>query len=317
MTDYLVFGGIAVYLFTMDLIMNRKQEMTTARAATWSVLYVIVALIFAGYVWVMRGPTDAQLFLTAYTLEKVLSVDNLIVFSAVFSYFGIKYQHRYRILRWGIIGAATMRMAFVYGGTGLFNNFERWMSFAFAALIIYSAYFIMLSDDNEPVDHASRWYTRCLKRFWPLATGQSAEGKFFIRCYYFDQPARAYWCMTPGLMALVAIEVSDVVFAVDSVPTVIAVARDPFIVYSSMIFAILGLRAMYFILDSLKSTLRFMNFTVGIALCFVAAKLVFQGFGKHLPPTASLVVVGVILSVGVAASLIWRKDGKEVTERQV
>src|SRR5688572_12933391 len=136
MTEWLVLGAMVIDLFGMDLSINRNREMTLARASSWSVMYVLMALIFAGFVWTQRGPQDAQLFLTAYTLEKVLSVDNLMVFTAVFSYFGIRPENRYRILRWGIIGAAIMRLLFVFVGVSMLRQFGTLTSLIFAGFIL-------------------------------------------------------------------------------------------------------------------------------------------------------------------------------------
>lgn len=320
MTQYLVFGGAAAYLFVMDLWLNRGQTMTLTRAGSWSIMYVLAALLFGLFILGTRGVDDMQLFYTAYALEKVLSVDNLIVFSAVFTYFGIRPEHRHRILHWGIIGAAAMRLIFVYAGTAMFARMEVAMSLVFAALIAYAGYAVLRGSNEQVVDHSNRWYVRWLSKVRPVYTGPGADSKFFIQCLNVPDPADGYkpwdrrwdpgmyWCITPALLCLVSIEITDVVFAVDSVPVVIAVARDPYIVYTSMIFAIMGLRAMYFILDALQRMLRYMNIAVGAVLFFVAGKLVLQALGVHMPPVWSLGVVGVMLTGGVAASLLGRKN---------
>lgn len=309
MIEYAVFGGLASYLFVMDLWLNRWQAMTLTRAASWSVMYVAMSLAFAGYVWAHRGPEDAQLFLTAYLLEKVLSVDNLMVFSAVFAYFGIQPQHRHRILRWGILGAAAMRLVMVAFGTAMLARFNAVMSIAFAALIAYAGYQVFMGVADDSVDHNRRWYTRLLRRWFAVYTGIDRNGQFMLRCHFSDDggQSKGYWAVTPALLCLVAIEVSDIVFAVDSVPVVIAVARDPYIVYTSMIFAILGLRAMYFILDALQRMLRYMNIAVAAVLFFVASKLIFSTMGHHVSPFRSLAVVLSFLAAGVVGSLFVRK----------
>lgn len=294
-------GFFATYLFAMDLLTNRGRPMTLTRATSWSIMYVVAALLFAGYIWSQRGPNDAQLFLTAYMLEKVLSVDNLVVFAAVFGYFGIAHQHRHRILRWGIIGAATMRLGFVYAGTEMFQAAEAYMSLVFACFIAYAGVIVLQGKATENVDHSKRWYSRILTRWFPLAEGPYTEGKFLVRCFYFKE--RVYWCITPSLLCLVAIEMSDIAFAVDSVPVVVAVARDPFIIYSAMIYAIMGLRALYFVLDALQAALRYMNQAVALVLFFVAIKLVASVWGLHIPPFRSLAVVVGVLTMGVLASL--------------
>lgn len=309
LAEHFLFGGVVTYLFIMDLWLNRGKEMTLTRATSWSIMYVVIALIFAAWVWYYRGSTDAQMFITAYALEKVLSVDNLVVFSAVFAYFGIEPINRHRILRWGIIGAAVMRLAFVYLGTTLFDAMETVMAVLFSILVALAGVAVLKQSEPKSVDHDSRWYTRLLKKWFPVVSGPKAEGKFFVRGITREgSHFKHYWCITPGLLCLVAIEMTDVLFAVDSVPVVIAVARDPFIVYTAMIFAILGLRAMYFVLDALQSMLRHMNLAVGVVLFFVAGKLLAQAFGFHLPPITSLVVVMGILSAGVVGSLIDRKE---------
>lgn len=315
MLEYGVFGIAAVYLFAMDLWLNRGQEMTLSRATSWSVMYVVVALLFALFIWDHRGLTDAQLFLTAYVLEKALSIDNLMVFSIVFTYFGIRPQHRHRILRWGIVGAAAMRLLFVYVGTGLFASAEAWFSGVFGFLIAYAAIKMLMGAEQE-LDLDGKWYVRLLKKMRPLYTGPGADAQFVIECINLPDPRDpptfkkvkygAQMCFTPALLCLGAIEITDLIFAVDSVPVVIAVARDPFIVYTAMMFAVMGLRSMYFILEAMQRMLRFVGPAVGVVLLFVAAKLEVSAFyGPLISPAASLGVVGAILGTGVVASLVW------------
>lgn len=309
-----LFGALVVYLFIMDLRLNRGREMTVARAASWSFIYIAFAIGFAGFLWGAQGPEPAKLFLTAYVLEKALSVDNLMVFGMVFAYFGVKPEYRHRVLHWGILGAAAMRLAFVWAGTTALDGFGPWAEGVFAAFIIYAAWKMLMSGgEPAPIDHETRWYSRALKHVWRLYTGADTGNRFFVPVILpvwagRDQTLLRHsktWCMTPLFLCLISIEMTDVMFAFDSVPTVIAVARDPFIVYSSMIFAIMGLRAMYFILDAMQRALRYVGPAVGMVLLFVAAKLCIHAVtGRVISPGRSLIIVGTILGLGVALSVL-------------
>lgn len=279
--------------------------MTLRDAARWSVFYVAISLAFAAWLFAARGAEDAALFLTGYVLEKVLSVDNLFAFTLVFSYFGIQPGHRHRVLRWGVIGAMVFRLVFVLvGSVALFLG--RFAEIGFGLVVGWSAVKMLRSDgDPEEVDHDARWYVRWTRKMFPVATG--SDDRFLARI-------GARRAATPALFCLVAIEATDLVFSFDSVPTVIAVTRKPLIIYSAMVFAILGLRSLYFVIEALKDSLKHLGKAVVVVLLFIAAKLVLRGaLGWDLSPFVSLFIVSAVLALGIAFSLAGRRAGDAET----
>lgn len=271
----LAFGALA-----LDIRAHRKpQAVSLTDAAKWSAIYIAVSLAFAAFVFLVRGRGAASLFLSGYVMEKALSVDNLVVFGLVFSYFGIKDENQHKVLHYGILGAVVFRLAFVTLGVGSLWLFGRLAELAFGAVVGWSAIKVLRGGDAEPVDCNSRWYMRAARSVMPN--------------------------MGPLLVCMVAIECTDVMFAFDSVPTVIAVTRDPVLIYSAMIFAILGLRSLYFVLAALRRYLVYLDKAVAAILVFVAAKLVLHALLHwSIDPTVSLVVVLSLLVAGATLSLM-------------
>lgn len=293
-------GGLLIF----DLFAHRKAKIVSlANAAIWSSIYILAALGFAAFLWSQYGKEPASLFLAGFVMEKSLSIDNLIVFSAVFAYFKVAAQYQHRILHYGIIGAIVFRMIFVAIGTGSLLLLGPVVGAVFGAVVLWSAYAMwngMGGDDTEDeVDYENEWYIRALKTRFPV-TGSTVGQQFFIKGY-----------MTPLFLCLVTIEISDVMFSFDSVPAVIAVTQQPLLVYSAMIFAILGLRSMYFVLSALMRYLVHLEKAVVVVLAFIGLKLLGhsanQLFGWSLPELSafqSLSVVLGILAIGVVASMI-------------
>lgn len=283
---------------------SKDRGLTLSDAGALSIFYVIVALLFSLFIVAVRGPGDASLFLSAYFMEKSLSVDNLVAFGAVFAYFDIRPQYRHKILHYGLLGAVVLRLVFVLVGTVAFYLASKAASLIFAAFILWSVYAMLTAGGNtEAVDHRGRWYTRWLGKIWPIYSLGFHEGAFFKDLVTARGPRRA---ATPVLLCLIAIEVTDVMFAFDSVPTVIAVARDPFLVFSAMIFAVMGLRALYFVVEALQRAFAYTIYAVALILVYVAVKLVGDAFGLFdFPPVLNLVVVAALLGAGVTASLFF------------
>lgn len=305
----IIFAVVALGALIYDLKSHKvAKEVSLASAARWSVFYIALAVGFGGWIWFDHGAHAASLFFTGYTLEKVLSVDNLIVFTAVFSYFGIPEKNRHRVLHYGIIGAIVFRLIFVALGTGSIAIFGRWAELIFGAIIAWTAVAMLRKDDDKVIDYRQVWYIKFVNRFYPVYTESS--DKFFESVLDNSYGPRKY--MTRLFMCLLAIEVSDILFAFDSVPAIIAVTQDPVIVYTAMIFAILGLRSLYFVLEALNRYLVHLEKAVIIVLFFIAAKLVAHAsIGFKLHPTHSLIIVLGTLALGVVASLLFPQ--KELT----
>ncbi|AGX87252.1 TerC/Alx family metal homeostasis membrane protein [Candidatus Symbiobacter mobilis] len=309
--------GVSVYL---DLFMHRKTtEITISDAAKWSVFWIALALLFYGYLWMRFDKNWADMYLAGYALEKSLSVDNLMVFMAIFASFGISGALQHRILYWGILGALVFRAIFVAVGTSLFLA-SPYVGFLFAAFVIWSGVKMLQSgtDETEIEDYSHHWSVRLTGKFMPIYTRLHVD-RFFVHhdeviaqgmASAVTRNGRLY--ATPAFLCLMAIETSDIAFAFDSVPAVIAVTQEPLLVYSAMIFAILGLRSLYFVLAALTKYLVHLEKAVIALLFFIGAKMALQSWnhavfdtGFHLAPSTSLLIVLGTLGAGVVASFLF------------
>ncbi len=320
-----IFVVVILAFLALDLFSHRADKPVTLKdAIIWSVVWIMLALAFAGYIYLNYGSAFASLFLTGYALEKVLSVDNLMVFVAVFSAFAVPDIYRHRILFYGVLGAIVFRLVFVSAGTWLYA-IGPWVEFVFAAIIVWTAVQMMKDDGGEDKieDYSDHWsvrFTRKIVPVWPKLSGHN----FFISGRAVNaemakpenaaldvQRGKLYYA-TPLFLCLVTIECADIMFAFDSVPAVIAVTKEPLLVYTAMIFAILGLRQLYFVLEALQKYLVHLAKAIIILLFFIAFKLSLAASVKvfHLDeswkiePTTSLLIVIGVLAAGVVASLV-------------
>ena len=270
-----VFVSLAVAAFAIDFFAHKKDEkISLKQAVLWSIFWIGVAAAFGGYLYFTAGSEVASLFFAGYILEKSLSIDNLFVMAAIFSWFRIPEIYRHRVLYFGIIGAVIFRLVFVTVGAGLLM-ISPWMEFIFAVAVAYSAVMMMKKGEEgeEMQDYSNHLAYRAVYRFFPVFPRLLGHS-FFVRNSEIsaqisaDEKAKlqnqisklnAKWIATPLFLCLCVIELSDVMFAFDSVPAVIAVSRDPLIIYSAMIFAILGLRTLYFVLEALKDYLAYLE----------------------------------------------------------
>ncbi len=325
---FLAVIGLSVYL---DLVAHRNaKEISIGDAARWSAFWVVLSLLFYGYVWLRFSKEWADLYLSGYVLEKSLSVDNLMVFMAIFASFGIKDVLQHRILYWGIIGALVFRAIFVAVGTGLFLA-SPWVGFVFAAFVVWSAIKMMQSggddDDGEIEDYSNHWSVRLTGKLMPIYAKLHLH-RFFVRHdeviangMISSVTRKGSLYATPALLCLMAIETSDIAFAFDSVPAVIAVTQEPLLVYAAMIFAILGLRSLYFVLAALTRYLVHLEKSVIALLFFIGAKMALQSWnhavfdtGFDISPGVGLTVVLGVLAVGIVASLVLPGEPESVEE---
>jgi tellurite resistance protein TerC len=296
---WIAFAGVVVVLLAIDLLAHRKAHVIGfGEAARWSVLWVGVSLAFALIVGLTLGPTAGVEFTTAWLLEKSLSVDNLFVFALIFGYFRVPRAYQHRVLFFGVVGALLFRGVFLAAGVAVVSRFTA-VLFAFAAVLLYSGY-KLLKDEDESYDPGRSVAVRLLRRIVPMRD-EYAGTRFFVR-----EAGRRV--ATPLLAVVVAIEAADLVFAVDSVPAVLAVSDDAFIVYTSNAFAILGLRALYFLLAGLLDRFRHLGRGLAVILTFIGVKLTLQASHKVISPAVpeipSLVSLGVIVTVLTAAVLL-------------
>ncbi len=322
----LVFVCTVCLSLVVDLCAHKKDEVMSLKSAClWSLFWVALSVAFGVYLLVHHGAVMASLFFTGYVMEKVLSVDNLFVFMAIFSWFSVPENYRHRVLYWGVLGAIVFRGIFVAVGSELFS-LGPWMEAVFGLLVGYTGFMMFRKQgrQDEIQDFSDHIAFRLVRRLFPVWPKLRGHDFFLSREEALEESARegfavqglarrSAWVATPLFLCLAVIEVSDVIFAFDSVPAVIAVSREPLIVYSAMIFAILGLRSLYFVLESLSSRLIYLEKAVVVLLFFISAKL-FHSALRHMGyvdlqirPQVSLVIVLAVLSIGVAASLLSAK----------
>lgn len=322
--------GLSVY---MDLHAHRQQREISVKDATlWSIFWIVMALAFYGYLWARFDKNWADLYLAGYVLEKTLSVDNLMVFMAIFASFGIKGALQHRILYWGILGALVFRAVFVVAGTALFHA-SVWVGFLFAAVVAWTAWKMLSKGDEEEEikDYSNHWSVKLTEKVIPIFPRLHLDRFFITRKMVEDlkdaDPTinikkMTAFLATPAFLCLMAIETSDVMFAFDSVPAVIAITQEPLLIYAAMIFAILGLRSLYFVLAALTRYLVHLEKAVIALLFFIAFKLALQSWnhaigdtGLHISPNTSLLIVLSTLAIGVIASFVF--PGRESAEEGV
>ena len=288
---------LGVLYFDLKFIQKDAHAISVKEAAFWSVFWIMVALCFNAGIYYFMGPDKALKFLTGYVIEKTLSVDNLFVFLMIFEYFSVPAKFQPRVLHWGILGALVMRFIIIFAGVALLEKFH-WIIYVFGALLIYTG-FKMAFGEEKKLEPEKNPLIKLLKKIMPVAVRKIDDEKFFI---YINGIFHA----TPLFVVLLVIESSDLIFAVDSIPAILAVTTDPFLVYTSNVFAILGLRALYFLLSSIMPLFVYLKFGISILLCYIGVKMLIMHFYK-IPTLASLGVIAFILICSVVASLMFPK----------
>lgn len=293
-----VFSVFVLGMLALDLgVFSRKpHEVHFREALTWSAVWVTLAMIFNGWIYMRFGRDTALEFLTGYLIEKALSVDNIFVFVVLFASFAVPKIYQHRVLFWGVIGAILMRAVFIGLGAALISRFH-WIMYVFGAILIITGIRLMVHGDSEPHPERNPLY-RFARKIIPAVP--EYHGKHFM----IVKDGRRF--ATPLLLVLLAIEATDVVFAVDSIPAIFAITTDPFIVYTSNIFAILGLRAMYFLLAGVIDKFHFLKYGLALVLLFVGGKMVVVDWVK-VPIVASLCAIALLLAGSVVASILFPK----------
>lgn len=303
--EILAFLAPFVLAIWVDLKMHKSgHAISGADAAKWSVVWILCALAFGAFVWQARGAESASLYLSGYLLEKALAIDNLFAFYLIFASFGLTQpntQHfQHKILYWGILGAILFRVFFLGAGAAIVN-FSPYVLVAFAAIIFWTVYKMWQSENSdEEVDYTKHWSVRFVERFSKV-NPSILSGKFFSHG------------VTPLFLCLVCIEVCDVVFAFDSMPTIIAVVKDPYLMITSSLWAAAGLRSLYFLLIAAQNKFWALPRAIMLLLVIVAVKLTGSAFHYHIPNSVSLVIITCILAGGVLYSLMVKNP--EETEQ--
>lgn len=303
--EWVIFHVVVLSLLFFDLaVLNRNAHVIKiTEAIKWSVFWVTLGLLFGIYIWYSRGNVLALQYYTAYIIEESLSVDNLLVFAVVFEAFKIDRQYQHRLLFWGIFGAIIMRAGMIIAGSQLIANFQ-WLLYIFGAILVITGIKFLTKKEGDHFDpHKSKVYSLA-KRFLPL-TDKEHHGKFYL----FD-PQTKRRAFTLYFITLLIIESTDVLFAVDSVPAVLAISRDPFVVYTSNIAAILGLRALFFVLEDLIKRFKLLQPALGIILTYVGVKMLIEKY-IHIPAGINLgIVVGVLVIAIILSNVQLKKQKK-------
>lgn len=296
---WVAFNGFVIAMLALDLgVFHRNaHEVRMKEALGWSAVWIAMALIFNAWLWFELGPQKGKEFLTGYLIEKSLSVDNVFVFAVLFTYFGIPAQYQHRVLFWGIFGALVMRAAMIFSGAALIQQFA-WIIYIFAALLVVTGIKMLVGKEGQ-VDPEKNIALRLLRKIMPITTGFHGQN-FFVR-------QNGVLSATPLFAVLVCIEVTDLVFAIDSIPAIFAITQDTFIIYTSNVFAILGLRALYFALASLLPYFHFLKYGLGVILVFVGIKMSLAHSPWKIDTSISLGFVALTLALSVIASLIHRR----------
>jgi tellurite resistance protein TerC len=292
------FLALVAALLAIDLgIFHRKaHEVHRREALIWSVVWISLALAFGAGMFVVRGTDDGIRWITGYLIEKSLSVDNVFIFILIFSTFAVPPRYQHRVLFWGILGAIIMRGILIGVGAALIHNFH-FIIYVFGAFLVFTGLRFLRSHEEAPSLEDNR-LVRIARRIFPTTEGYEGQ-KFFVR-------RNGVLFMTPLLLVLLLVESTDVIFAVDSIPAIFAVTTDPFIVFTSNIFAILGLRALYFVLSSYLLGLLYLKPALAAILVFVGTKMLISDFYKF-DPLVSLAVIIVILGAAIVASIVVQR----------
>jgi tellurite resistance protein TerC len=291
---------VAAMLF-VDLFAtsHRHHAISTRKALLWSLVWIGAALAFCAGIWAVQGATKGLEFLTGYLIEKSLSVDNLFVFILIFASFKLGPERQPLVLKWGIIGAIVMRVVLIIFGVALMRAFH-WIIYLFGAILLFAAYKMAFQEEKD-IAVENNLTVRIARRLFPVHLGDEGES-FFHR-----HGGRLH--ATQLFIALLVVESSDLVFAVDSIPAVLAVTDDPFIAITSNVFAILGLRALYFLLANIIGMFRYLKYGVGLVLFFVGVKMLVSDL-YHIPVGWSLGFICLVLAASAAASLVHRPASK-------
>lgn len=305
---WILFNVFALGMLVVDLrVFHRPGHRVSFREALgWSVMYVAMAAAFAGIIYFWQGRQSSLEFVTGYVLELSLSVDNLFIFLVIFKYFAVPDELQHRVLFWGILGALVLRGIFIGAGVGLIHRFH-WLLYIFGALLVYSGIRVCIMGEHQ-IDPAANPVVKAFRSWMPV-TSEFHGGRFFIRNP--QDKARLY--ATPLLIVLLVIETTDVLFAVDSIPAILAITLNAFIVYTSNVFAILGLRSMYFAVSGLMKVFRFLHYGLAVVLMLVGVKMLGSDYFK-VPIHATLGAVAAVLLISIALSVAFPEKGKAIVD---
>ena len=293
---WVIFNAVILALLFLDLaVWNREGRVIPFKQAVVSSLcWILLAGAFAFFIHVRLSPAKSLEFITGYVVEEALSVDNLFVFILLFKYFKVPREQERTVLFWGIIGALIMRGIFIVAGVALVQRFH-WILYLFGAFLIYTGFKLMGGDDDQ-VDPSRNLVLKWARKLLPVTDDYHGK-KFFFR-------SQGSLFATPLFIVLLVVETTDILFATDSIPAILAISRDPFVVYTSNVFAILGLRSLFFALSGLMKLFHYLNYGLAVVLMFIGAKML-ASFRYELPTWAALTVIAIVLGLSVLASVVF------------
>lgn len=285
---------VAMLVLDLRVFHRHAHEVKIKEALLWSLFWIVLSLIFNVGLYIFEGSVVALEFFTGYLIEKSLSVDNLFVFLMIFSYFKVPAKYQHKVLFWGIIGALVMRGALIFVGVTLIQQFH-WILYVFGAFLVFTGVKMALQKETVEIHPERNLFVRTLRRIIPITSGYH-ESRFFVRV-----DGKLY--ATLLFVVIIVVETTDLVFALDSIPAIFAITRDPFIVYTSNVFAILGLRALFFALAGLLDLFHYLKFGLSVILAFIGVKMLIEGF-YDMPISIALGVVGGVLAISIVASIL-------------
>ncbi len=306
MMMWIVFGTLIAGALYMDLgVLNRRShDVSIKEAAGWCGVWTILALLFCGWVYLRLGSQKALEFLTGYIIEYSLSVDNMFVFIMIFAYFNVPRLYQARVLHWGILGAVAMRFVLIFTGAALLNAFH-WIIYLFGGLLIFTG-FKMLRHQDQDIDPGKNRALMLFKRFIPFETQYTGDAFFVVG-------SGALWHATPLFATLIVVEASDLVFAVDSIPAILAITTDTFIIYTSNVFAIMGLRSLFFLLSGIMGYFRYLKMGISIIMCCIGVKMLLVNIYKVSIGTSLVMVAGILL-ISILASVAIKEKNLEAAQ---
>ncbi len=288
-----IFFIIGMLVLDMLVLQKKNREISIKEAILWTLFWIVLSLIFNVGIYFYMGFNYALEFLTGYLIEKALSIDNIFVFIIIFTYFDIPAKYQHKVLFWGILGAIVMRAAFIFVGVALIKELH-WVVYILGAFLVYIGVRMAVKKEKE-IHPEKNPVLRAFNELFPVATGYKGE-KFFLK-----KAGRI--AATPLIIVLIVIETTDIVFAIDSIPAILSITVHPFIVFTSNVFAILGLRALYFAISGVMRLFAYLHFGLSAILVFVGVKMLITDFYK-IPVSIALIVVGGILTVSIILSLL-------------
>jgi tellurite resistance protein TerC len=308
---WIAFNAFVLAMLAVDLFVFHKEahEIRAREAATWSLVWVALALLFGVGIYQFMGPQAGLEYFAGYLIEKALSVDNIFIFVLIFGFFRVPSRYQHRVLFWGILGALLMRGVMIAAGAYLIEQFH-WIIYGFGAFLVVTG-IRMATHSDHAFDPESSFAIRVIRRIVPVTNAYHGQ-RFFIREH---SPHTSRLIATPLFVVLVLVETTDLLFAVDSIPAIFAITQEPFIVYSSNVFAILGLRALYFLLADVIQRFHYLKAGLSVVLVFVGAKMLSADV-YTVPIGASLAIIVIVLGIAIAASWFWPRPPEQREERE-